>query len=115
MDLGVELAGLSELDARLAHARAGLLDLTDVNREASRLALASSRAPRRTGALAAADRADVTRTGWGLVNGQPYAVPVFGGTPTMSARPWLLGAATGTEAAWTDLYATHVQQLLDHP
>lgn len=113
MDLGVGSTGLPELLDTLTHARAGLLDLSPAHREAAKLALAASRPPRATGALAAADRAEVTRAGWGLVNGKPYAVAVFGGTRHMRARPWLLTAATSTEPRWVDAYRTHVQQLLD--
>lgn len=113
---GVEAVGLPQLVARLDHARTGLDDLTDANRRMVELVArdADPAAPRRTGKLASSTVVEVSATGWGLVNGQPYATPVHWGTHTMRARPWLLNAADRTEDQWMQLLADHVQQLLDN-
>ena len=112
---GIELVGLPDLVARLTHARDGLADLTDVNRDMAQLAAreADPLTPRHTGALQQHNDTVADATGWGLVNGQPYALFVHAGTRVMRARPWLLEAATDTEDQWTQLLADHMQQLLD--
>jgi hypothetical protein len=113
MPAGVDLEGLDPLLARLDHARSGILDLTDANREAAQLVLRNLHTPHASGALDAANLATAAATGWGLANGQPYAPPVHWGTRYMRARPWLLDAARSTEDSWMDGMWGHVQQLLD--
>ena len=110
---GIGLDGLAELEARLTHARDGILDLSDVNAAAVNLVFRNVQTPHRTGALAAANVTESHATGWGISNGQPYAPPVHWGTRYMRARPWLLDAAKSTEDAWMDDLTQHVQQLLD--
>lgn len=113
MSLGMGLEGDQELVARLAHAQAGILDLTDANRDAVNTVMRDVRTPHKSGAL---DRANVThasRAGWGITNAKPYAPPVHWGTHVMRARPWLLEAARSTEDSWMDGLTSHVQQLLD--
>jgi hypothetical protein len=112
---GVELAGLSDLTDRLAHARAGVLDLTDVNRDAAQLVAteADPTAPRKTGRLASSTTIVATADSWGLANGQPYFLPVHWGTRYMRAQPWLQTAADTTTDRWQQLLADHLQQLLD--
>lgn len=109
MSVGVGLAGDAELIARLDHAHAGILDLSDANRDAVRLVenKANTLVPRASGALAHSVTATVTGSGWGIAYSKPYAVPVH------AVRPWLWGAATSTEDSWMDALTEHVQQLLN--
>lgn len=113
--LGVDVDGEDELLARLVHARAGILDLTDANRDAVRLVSsgADPTAPRKTGALAAGTITTAGPSGWGLTNATAYAVPVHWGTRHMRARPWLLDAAKAAEGQWMGQLTDHVQRLLD--
>lgn len=112
---GVDVDGLDDLLGRLDHARAGLLDLTDANRDMAQVVVreADSRTPTATGGLHNNNRAVATATGWGATNGEPYAGYVHWGTRYMTARPWLLEAARATEDTWMDLATDHVQRLLD--
>ena len=112
---GATVAGLPELVARLQGAAAGIEDLTDANRAMVELVsrAADPNVPRRTGRLAASTQATATATGWGLTNGQPYALPVHWGTRTQRAQPWLWAAADRTTDQWTELLVDHIQQLLD--
>lgn len=115
MSSGVDVEGLDQLQARLVHARDGITDLTDINRDIGQLVVreADSRTPTATGGLANNNRSTATASGWGATNGEPYAGFVHWGTRTMKARPWLLEAARATEDSWMDQLARHVQQLLD--
>jgi hypothetical protein len=79
--------------------------------EASRLIGAASAplTPRRTGDLAAS-----ARFGGGTVTyTSDHAVPVFGGTATMAARPWVLTAAYSSEADWMAAYVAAAEKALD--
>lgn len=115
MSVGVGLEGDDQLIGRLAHARAGILDLSDVNRSMGQLVdtAATVTVPRATGGLAASEQLTVTGTGWGITYGKPYAVPVHWGTRYMRPRPWLMEAARSTEDRQLDLLTRHVQELLD--
>lgn len=107
------LEGDQELVAQLDHAQAGILDLTDANRDAAQTVMRDVRTPRATGALDRANLVHVSRDGFGFSNPKPYAVPVHWGTHVMRARPWLLDAARSTEDSWMDGLQGHVQQLLE--
>lgn len=115
MSLSVGLEGVPDLDARLAHARDGILDLTGANRDASKLVdrQATADAPRASGSLAGSSTTTVSKDGWGVAYGELYAGFVHWGTRVMRARPWLLDAARRTEATWMDDLTEHIQQLLD--
>lgn len=113
MSVGVGLEGQQELLARLAHARAGVLDLTDANRDMAQTVLRDAHAPRATGALDASGGVTVTAAGWGIDYGKPYAGYVHWGTRYLRARPWLYDAAHATEDRWMDQLTEHAQQLLD--
>lgn len=105
--------GVPELVDRLHHASAGLLDLTDANRDIASTVTRAEKVPRASGALAASETVTVTGTGWGITYGKPYAVPVHWGTRYLAARPWLWAAAHGTEDTWMDGFTRHVQNLID--
>lgn len=107
MTVGVGLEGDAELVARMAHASAGLLDLTDANRAISTAVYsqAGPDTPRATGALAGSAVITVTGSGWGIAYSKPYAVPVH------AIRPWLITAAQQTDQL--GILTEHVQQLLD--
>lgn len=111
MTVGVGLEGDQGLVARLAHARAGILDLSDANRDIAQAVDRAATPPRATGALAASAVVTVTADSWGITYRAPYAVPVHWGTRYMRARPWLTDAAQDTDQL--GMLADHLQQLLD--
>lgn len=115
MSLGAALEGDAELIARLQRAQAGLMDLTEANRDMARIVERKAQAdvPRASGALADSETVTVTRDGWGLAYASGHAVPVHWGTRYMRARPWAVTAARATEDSWMDVLTQHVQQLLD--
>lgn len=114
MTISAGVAGDQELVARLTRAHDGLLDLSDANRDLVRIVekAAATDVPRASGALAGSETVTVTRDGWGIAYGKPYAVPVHWGTSYMRARPWLMTAARDTEDKWMEQLTEHVQQLL---
>lgn len=113
--MGAELDGQSDLDSRLARARDGILDLSEVNHQLAQLVdtQATKLVPRASGGLADSDSVTVTRDGWGIAYSKPYSVPVHWGTRYMRARPWLVDASKATEDSQLDLLTGHVQKLLD--
>lgn len=115
MAAGVDVDGVTELVARLDHARAGIVDLSAPNADMARMVEgeAGRGVPRASGRLAASAVVTVTGTGWGVAYREPYAMPVHFGTRYMRARPWLTTAATRTEERWMDTLTEYVQQLLD--
>ena len=115
MSLGLGVEGVTELDARLTRARAGILDLSDANRDIATTVERQSTAdaPRASGAMADSATIHVTSDGWSVTYGREYSGFVHWGTRYMRPRPWVLDAARRTEDTWMDQLTDHVQQLLD--
>lgn len=111
MTVGVGLEGDQGLVARLAHARAGILDLSDANRDIAQAVDHTATPPRATGVLAASSVVTVAADSWGITSRASYAVRVHWGTRYMRARPWLTEAAQDTDQL--GMLADHLQQLLD--
>ncbi len=116
----VRVEGRAELARALRQMTGDLSDLKDANAAVADLVAqaASSRAPRRSGALAAsvrgnraAGRATVTVGGARI----PYAGPIHYGWPArgIEPRPFVDDAASATEAAWTALYEQAVDRIVD--
>lgn len=120
-DIGaIRVEGARELSRALRAASDELADLTDANREASRVLLAGAdlRVPRLTGALAASGRIDPSRSQANVVYGNArvaYAPAVHWGVASrhMRAQPWVTDAAAATEPEWVRAYATAVEHVVD--
>lgn len=110
MSGGVELRGGEQLLAGLDAARTALAQTDDADRAAGQLVADRVRdaAPKRTGYLASTVGYETTTAGFELVVAARYAAAVE------ARRPY---AHTTVEAALpdvVDLYAEHVEDVLDH-
>jgi hypothetical protein len=116
----VKTDGLRSLRRDLRKLGDDLTDLKDANaRTASIVAnAAASRAPRRTGRLAASVRGNravgsaVVRAGGAAV---PYAGPVHWGWPAhnIAAQPFISSAAVDTQPVWLPAHAADVAKAVD--
>lgn len=116
----VSVAGLGKLRRALREAGVSVEDLKDAHAAVSQLvaAAAASRAPRRSGRLAAsvrgtraAGKASVLAGGSAV----PYAAPIHWGWPArhIAAQPFASDAATQTESAWLPVYAAELERIAD--
>lgn len=111
-DPTVRIPGLGRLRRALAQLDQDLAELPEADAKAAQLiaAQAASRAPRRSGRLAASGRASrgsVTFTA-------AYAAPIHYGWPArgIPARPYALDAAEATRPAWEAAYQAEVDKQL---
>lgn len=91
------------------HAAANaLLELEPVNKRAGAI-ITAARAPRRTGALGASVRADVTANGVTVAGHTAYWTFVHWGAPRIhvKAQPWLLNQLDAKQEQIIDLYRDH--------
>jgi phage gpG-like protein len=104
------------LSATLHRAAANLAKLGRQDAAASALvaSTARTRAPRRSGALAASVRAEPREGNGAVVAAAPYAAYVEFGVPSRSipARPFMAGALKATAPAVTDLYADETRRVM---
>jgi hypothetical protein len=113
----VQVVGARQLRATMKRAGDDLGDLVDVHGEISRLVVASTRAPRRSGRLAGTVRGSGTKTVATVRAGRssvPYAGPIHYGWPArhIAPSPFLTDAAHGTEPAWRAMYLDAVEKIL---
>lgn len=116
----VRIEGVGELARTLRAAGESLDDLKDANQTASRIVLeeARSRAPKRTGALAASGRVNRAAKKANVIFGSakvPYASAIHWGWPShnLKANPFGTTAAERTQPVWLAAYEKNLQQLLD--
>ena len=117
----VIVTGLPEIRRQLRALERGTSDLREANAAAAAAvaAAAATRAPRKTGKLAAsirgnraAGRATVSAGGARL----PYAGPIHYGWPAhgIEAHPFLTSAAKDTEPVWLPAYLAAVSRVVDN-
>lgn len=116
----VRVEGLNTLVRTLNRAGEDVSELKDAHQRVAQIVAdaASSRAPRRTGALSSSVRgARQVRRARVSVGGArvPYAAPIHWGWPArgIAANPFVSEAAQDTEARWTAQYREDVQNALD--
>jgi hypothetical protein len=116
----VRVEGLGALIRALKAAEVGVDDLKRANQEASRIVLAAAqtRAPRRTGALAASGRVNKAARKANVLFGNarvPYAGVINYGWPArhIKAHPFATDAVEATRAVWLPLYESDLQRILD--
>lgn len=110
--------GARRLRTTMRRAGIDMAELREVHAAAARLVAARADPPRRTGRLAATIRAGATqrqatvRAGYARV---PYAPVIHWGWPArgIRAQPFLSEAAQASEPAWVELYARHVEQIIN--
>lgn len=111
----VDTAQLDQLARQLRAAGVQLDELDPVNQEASRVVVAASRPPRRSGALAASLRADVTGREITFASTARYWTFVHWGAPrrNMRARPWYPEAVAHSRDEVLGVYAKHAVETLN--
>lgn len=89
-----------------------LAELEPVNAEAGRAVVHAARPPRRSGALAAGSRADVSRSGVAFASTVRYWTFVHWGAPRrhIRARPFFVEALAATRGQLADIYAKHARE-----
>ena len=110
----VELQGFDTLSRSLDAAGRELKTMPEANATAGEIiaSAARTRAPRRTGALAASVAAEPERDGVAIVAGERYAPFVEYGTRTMRAEPYIRPAVAETQEKWLETYATGIDDVL---
>lgn len=116
-----EVRGGRQLRKTLRAAGDDLADLKDVHKQAATIAAdrAASRAPRRTGRLAATIRASGTKTAGIVRVGNntrvPYANPIHWGWKkrNITANPFASHGAQESEPTWVQLYQRYIDTTLD--
>lgn len=110
----LDAAQLDQLERQLRAAGAELDALEPSNREAGRVVLAAARPPRRSGALAASLRADVTGRDIVFASTARYWTFVHWGAPrrNMRARPWYPEALQHSRDDIVAVYAKHAADTL---
>lgn len=111
----VDAAQLDQLARDLRHAGVELADLEPVNAEAGRVVTAAAHPPRRTGVLAASQRATATPSGVVFASTARYWTFVHWGAPrrNMRAQPWWPEALTTARADLLAVYAAHASRTLN--
>jgi hypothetical protein len=117
----VRVEGLGPFIRAMREAQVDLDDLKDATQKAGTIVLAAamSRAPRRTGALAASGRANraarkaIVRFGSARV---PYAGPIHWGWPRrhIAAQPFAIDAARASEPTWLAGFARDIERIAAH-
>jgi hypothetical protein len=114
----VSVVGLARLRRDLRGIGADLADLKDANQRAAGIVqqAAASRAPRRSGKLAASGRASRTAGRATVMFGGariPYAGPVHWGWPARGIEPdpFIPDAAQATESLWLPAYEADLNKL----
>jgi hypothetical protein len=114
---GLEVRGAAELVRTLHQAGADLGDLSAAGKRAGDLlvATARSRAPRRTGTLAASLSPVATTTGVRVASVVRYASAVHWGVPSrnMAANPFLADAVGARQDTLVGYYLDQVQTAVD--
>jgi hypothetical protein len=117
MSGALEVRGAGELTRTLHQAGADLADLTGAGNRAGDLlvATARSRAPKRTGALAASLVPVASATGVRVASSVRYASAVHWGVPSRNIRanPFLADAVGATEDTLVGHYFDQVQGAVD--
>lgn len=107
-DPRVTVEGADRAAETLAKAGRMLGDLSEQNRKAAEIfvAVARSRAPRLTGALAAATMPASDKENAGFTNPLPYFGPIHYGWPdhNIAANPFVDQAVDETERDWFEVY-----------
>lgn len=115
--VSLEVEGLKRLRKDLRAMGDDLSDLKDVNAQVAQLvaARAASRAPRRTGRLAASVRGNRALSRATVLAGRsavPYAGPIHWGWPShgIEGNPFMSEAAQETEPVWVELYENGIEK-----
>ena len=117
MPTSVTVTGAAEVASTMRKAARQLGDMTKAHRAAADIftTLARARAPRLTGALAAATQAAASKEGAGFQNDLPYFGPIHYGWPhrNIVAQPYVDEAVADSEAQWFAVYVRAVQDACD--
>lgn len=115
----LEVVNGRQVRAALKRAGIGVQDLKDAHRRVAEMVAerSASRAPRRTGRLAATVRpagtqsAAIVRAGRATV---PYAAPIHWGWPKrhIAAQPWIADTAARTQDTWETTYLAAVEAVI---
>jgi hypothetical protein len=115
----VRVEGARQLRRALSRAGDDLSDFRDANAEVARIAGAAgrSRAPRRTGTLAASVRTSGTKTQAVVRAGGarvPYAGPIHWGWAArhIAPHPFLSEGAQATEPVWLAVYMAKIDRII---
>lgn len=115
-DVSVTVTGTAELASTLRRAARDLGDMTQANMAAAKVfvAVAQARAPRLTGALAAATQPAAEKDAAGFVNALPYFGPIHYGWPArnIEAQPYVDEAVEETEDQWLEVYNRAVAEII---
>ena len=116
----VTVEGLNRFVSTLKRAGVDLDDMKEANAKVGNIVAgaAESRAPRRSGKLAASIRSARQARRARVVAGRasvPYAGPIHWGWPArnITAQPFLTEAARATESQWFPEYVKDVQRIID--
>lgn len=113
----IRVEGARELRAAMRKAGVSVQDLKDANRQVGELVVAGSRplAPRRTGRLAAAERAARAVAKASVLVPLPYAAPIHWGWPArgIAAQPWVAAYAQESEPLWLGIITKALDELVE--
>jgi hypothetical protein len=106
-----------ELRAALKRAGIELQDLKDANTAVAEVVVAGSRqrAPRRTGRLAAGERAARAVARASVLDSVPYAAPIHWGWRArgIAAQPWVSEYAQESEPLWLGIITKALDELVE--
>lgn len=118
-DVSVRVEGARELRRALKRAGVDLADLKEANARVSAYVagIAASRAPRRSGALAASTRGNKAAGRASVSAGSArlaYAGPIHWGWPArgIKPQPWIADTAQQTEAIWLADYSRAIDAVI---
>lgn len=113
----IRVENARELRAAMRRAGVSVQDLKDANTAVGEFVVAGSRprAPRRTGRLAAAERASRTVAKASVLVATPYAAPIHWGWPArhIAAQPWVSEFAQESEPAWLGIITKALDELVE--
>lgn len=116
-DPKIKTRGFTELRDTIKAAQRDLADMTETNREVASYVLARTRAPHRSGRLAATGRvsgtksAAIIRFGTRTVN---YVQPIHWGwgRRNIPANPFLTRAGRVNEPGWVGIYSNRLEEII---
>jgi hypothetical protein len=117
----LQVVGARTLRASLKQAGLDVQDLKDAHKAVAELVRRESqpRAPRRTGRLAASERASGTQSAAIVRAGSarlPYGPPIHWGWEAhhIAAQPWIYETAQATEPTWAGTYLHALETIINH-
>lgn len=119
-DTAVQIEGLNRFIRTCKAAGVDMSEFAEASRETANIVVygAMSRAPKRTGNLAATIRAGRTKNRVVVYAGNagaPYAAPIHWGWPgrNIEPQPFILDAMRASEPVWTGFYERELEKIVD--